>query len=93
MPLLGISIKLWCSDYCSTKNEFLTTDSVVYVFHDRSQEEMSDMSMIVKKLTGDESLDQIFAESMPSVKGKVVTASSTKMNSTASFGQFFWHFF
>jgi len=70
MPLLGISIKLWSSDYDQNTNEFLTTDSVVYVFQDRSQEDILYISSVVKQLTGDNSLDDIFNENTPSlVKG------------------------
>jgi len=67
MPLLGISIKLWNSDYDQSSNEFLTTDSVVYVFQDRSQEDILYISSVVKQLTGDNSLDDIFNENTPSV--------------------------
>lgn len=70
MPLLGISIKLWSSDYDPSNNEFLTSDSVVYVFQDRSQEDILYISGVVKQLTGDDSLDQIFVQNMPSVKGE-----------------------
>ena len=75
MPLLGISIKLWSSDYDPSNNEFLTSDSVVYVFQDRSQEDILYISGVVKQLTGDDSLDQIFVQNMPSVKGKSTFSS------------------
>merc|ERR550519_560248 len=67
MPLLGISIKLWNSDFDQSSNEFLTTDSVVYVFQDRSQEDILYISSVVKQLTGDCSLDDIFSQNLPSV--------------------------
>ena len=73
MPISGISIKLWTSDYDPSKNEFLTSDSVAYVFQDRSQEDILYISGVVKQLTGDDSLDQIFIQNMPSVKGKSIS--------------------
>ena len=68
--MLGISIKLWSSHYDASNNEFLSSDSVVYVFQDRSQEDILYISGVVKQLTGDDSLEQIFNQNIPSVKGK-----------------------
>ena len=69
MPLVGISVKLWSSEYDPSNSEFLTSDSVVYVFQDRSQEDILYISSVVKHLTGDDSLDEIFNQNLPSVKG------------------------
>ena len=68
--MLGVTIKLWCSDFDVSSNEFVTSDSVAYVFQDRSQEDILFISSLVKQLTGDDSLDDIFTQNIPSVKGK-----------------------
>ena len=67
--MLGISIKLWCSDYEASSNQFISSDSVAYVFQDRSQEDILFISSVVKQLTGDDSLDAIFTQNIPIVKG------------------------
>ena len=69
MPYLGISIKLWSLDYDLSNNDFLTSDSVVFVFQDRSQEDILYIYGVVQQLTGDDSLNQIFIQNIPSVKG------------------------
>jgi len=68
--MLGITIKLWCSHYDVPNNEFVTSDSVAYLFQDRSQEDILYISSMVKQLTGDDSLDAIFTQNIPSVKGE-----------------------
>ena len=68
--MLGVSIKLWCSDYDASSDQFISSDSVAYVFQDRSQEDILFISSVVKRLTGDDSLDAIFNQNIPTVKGK-----------------------
>ena len=74
MGQYGISIKFWSSLYQASTNEFKSENSVVYLFQDRSVEDLIYISSIVKHLVGNNSLDNVINNNIPSinVKGKFV---------------------
>ena len=73
--MYGIAIKLWSSEFNLEAKGYNTLDSVVYLFEDRSREDLRYLANTVKHLVGNDSLDNIFEKFFPNsfegyVKGK-----------------------
>ena len=73
--MYGIAIKLWSSEFNVEATGYNTLDSVVYLFEDRSKEDLRYLANTVKHLVGNDSLDNLFEQFFPNsvegcVKGK-----------------------
>jgi len=79
--MYGIAIKLWSSEFNLEAKGYNTLDSVVYLFEDRSREDLRYLANTVKHLVGNDSLDNIFEKFFPNsvegyVKGEAAADSS-----------------
>merc|ERR550532_2811345 len=66
--MLGISLKLWRMEWSEEDSNFSTIDSSVFVFQDRLDEELVYVQSIVRKLLGDDSLTEVFDQTLASLK-------------------------
>lgn len=65
--MLGLSVKLWRTEFNPKKNEFESHDSVVYIFQERDREDLAQLATTVTQLVGDDSLDVTFQTLFPEI--------------------------
>ena len=69
---LGVSVKVWQLGWDPKAQEVRSTDSSVFVFQDRSFEDLSYIKSVIRHLAGDGCLDDIFSNTLGLLKGSRV---------------------